>query len=388
MRNKINTLLSWLLATCMVLFTHTTQATPITRKQASVKHLTVKIKQVKRSIVNAKNKRSDLIQTLRHSEMTMDHLYRHLDKLKKDLSWQQRRINKLTRRQTEQQAKLLTQQQLLAKQFKAAYQLGQHDAVKLILDQQDPAKIDRLLSYYGYLNKARFELIQQIKHTLLALQQRQQHIGKQTRRLKNLVSEQNHKQHNLTQQQTLRNRVLSKLTQRIVSKQDQLKQLKQNKSNLEQVIKRLQIASSTVLQPSQPFAKLRHHLPWPTSGPIIRTFGTAIAESELRYNGVFIQARQGQAVKAIYPGRVVFANWLRGFGLLLIIDHGDGFMTLYAHNQSLYKQAGDRVKAGNLISTVGHSGGNQQSGLYFEIRHRAKPLNPKRWCNRAIRFIG
>ena len=358
-------------------------ATTVSTKEASVKHLAVKINEVNRSLNDAKTQRSGLIQTLRDSEVTMDHLYQHLDRLQVQLQQQQTHLGMLEQQQAKQQQQLETQQQLLAKQFRAAYQLGEHETLKVLLNQQDPEQINRLLTYYGYLNRARVNLIVQIKQTIADLQQRQHHISQQTQDLQNLVSEQTHKRQSLKQHQTLRNQVLTQLNQQIISKQDLLQQLRANKLNLENVIQRLQATAtaSNFPQPNQPFANLHHHLPWPTPGPVTQSFGTSIAGSELRYNGIFIKANQGQAVRAIYPGRVVFANWLRGFGLLMIIDHGNGFMTLYAHNQSLYKQAGENTKAGDLISTVGHSGGNEENGLYFEVRYRGKPLDPRQWCS-------
>ena len=129
-----------------------------------------------------------------------------------------------------------------------------------------------------------------------------------------------------------------------------------------------------------PFYKKRGHLIWPTTGRIKHHFGTQIGQSELKWNGVLIEASQGQTVHAVAPGKVIFAKWLQGYGLLLIIDHGNGYMTLYGRNQSLLKKVGDWVKTNTTIATAGQTGGFSQSALYFSLRHNAKPLNPEKWC--------
>ena len=136
---------------------------------------------------------------------------------------------------------------------------------------------------------------------------------------------------------------------------------------------------------ARPFKQQKGKLPWPTSGPFLATFGEPRKQGGLTWNGVLISAKHGTPVRAISHGRVAFADWLQGFGFITIIDHGEGYMSLYGHNETLVKQAGDWVDAGEVIATSGDSGGQPMPGVYFEIRSRGKPVNPSRWCSRGVR---
>ncbi len=289
---------------------------------------------------------------------------------------------KLQEQARQQQLLLNQQQQLLAQQIRANYQLGKYQYVKLLLNQEDPNAISRLLTYFHYINKARVKIITKLNQALSALLDSKQKIVLHTEKLQTLINQQQQQQQQLITQQNYRQKVLQQLNASIDTKDKKLTMLTGNKSRLEQLINQLK-ESTWQAQPKQPFAAMKHKLPWPTAGRPQNMFGQSIDNSTLTYNGVMIKAPLGQAIKAVYPGKVVFANWLRGFGLLLIIEHGQGFMTLYAHNNSLYKKTGDRVRSGDLIATVGNSGGNEQNGLYFEIRRNGKPLNPLAWCSGA-----
>ncbi|MEJ2416360.1 MAG: peptidoglycan DD-metalloendopeptidase family protein, partial [Exilibacterium sp.] len=186
----------------------------------------------------------------------------------------------------------------------------------------------------------------------------------------------------LADKQQQRQKTLARLNASINNKDQQLKQLAQDRAHLEHLLQEV-IEVTAGWQPqdnSQPFAKLRGKLPWPTKGAIVHSFGSSRSAGKMKWNGVMINASQGAEVTAIHRGQVVFADYLRGHGLLMIVDHGDNYMSLYAHNQALYKTTGDRVKAGEVIANVGNSGGLARAGLYFEIRFRGQPTNPAKWC--------
>lgn len=168
------------------------------------------------------------------------------------------------------------------------------------------------------------------------------------------------------------------------TKDQQLNTLLANKQALEQLVTQLNTPSPKTpvyQQPSQPFVNMQGKLTWPTVGQITQRFGSSVDQTSVTSEGVFISAPQNQPVRAVYPGRVIFAGWLRGIGMLIILDHGNGYMTLYGHDHSLFKKVGDVVKAGDEIADVGFSGGDQKSGLYFQIRANGQPLNPETWCH-------
>ena len=168
------------------------------------------------------------------------------------------------------------------------------------------------------------------------------------------------------------------LNAKIKTRQQRLAILEKNKIHLESTLKSLSQKSNAW---TDDYAVLkRGKLPWPAKGRILSSFGRSISSSELKSTGVLIQAPMGRKVRAVMPGKVIFSRWMRGYGLLIIVDNGHGYMTLYGRNESLYKKRGDVIKRGEIISAVGNSGGYQKSALYFAIRHNAKPVNPSKWC--------
>jgi septal ring factor EnvC (AmiA/AmiB activator) len=180
-----------------------------------------------------------------------------------------------------------------------------------------------------------------------------------------------------------RGELLADLNRDIHNTKQRLSQLKEDEQSLQELVKRLRRALAEIPSPRGPgksFAQLKGRLRLPAEGAIAARFGMPRQVGQLKWQGILIDAPDGADVNAVAAGRVVFADWLRGFGLLLIIDHGDGYMSLYGYNQGLHKNVGDSVKAGELIATVGNSGSHSQSGLYFEIRHQGSPVDPLLWC--------
>ena len=182
-----------------------------------------------------------------------------------------------------------------------------------------------------------------------------------------------------------RKKVVRSLKAEIKSKGQQLDGLLADEQELKSLLQALTEALSDIpAAPGdhKPFAKLKGKLKWPTSGRRLKAYGESRRIGSLRWQGVVIAGKEGQEVKAVSHGRVAYADWLRGYGLLLIIDHGDGYMTLYGHNQSLFREVGDWVEKGEVIAAVGNSGGIDNHALYFEIRKDGKPTDPIRWCRR------
>lgn len=354
-------------------------------KTIELKKVSQRINSLKMLIRTSKDKKNTLVKQLKLIETRINKLANSLRVTGQNLSQQEELLSKLQASYKEQQTKLQKQQMLLAQQLRSNYQLGKHEYIKLLLNQRNPNTVSRQLKYFDYINLARVGIITTIDKTLKELIVSKQNIKKNTLELQALVSIQKQQNIELKLQKQQREIVLSALSKQIETKQQKLSELQKNKVNLEKLVnkfKRTQYQAKV----SIPFSKLQGKLPWPVRGSIENFYGNHIQDSQLIYNGVLIKAKEGSDVRAIYPGKVVFADWLRGFGLLMIIEHNKGYMTLYAHNHSLLKQVGDQINSGEIIANVGHSGGNAQNGLYFEIRHNGKPINPTLWCNRNIKI--
>ena len=320
---------------------------------------------------------------------TERHIGRHVIELKQldeQLRSQNRHLRQLSQQQQQLQRDVQNQRQLLGDQIRAAYMIGRQEYVKLILNQEDPAVIGRTMAYYNYFNRARVERIDNSRQSLVALIETEKQIKAETEALKDIQQQQLAKKQSLEEASRSRAVVVAKLQKELQNKESDLTRLVQDEKRLSDLIAKLDEAMPDILtEPGKrtPFAKLKGELRWPTKGQVRAIFGQRRASSSAKWNGVMILAQEGHEVKAVSHGRVAYADWLRGYGLLLIIDHGNGYMSLYGQNQAIYKETGEWVEAGETIASVGKSGGQEQAGLYFEIRHNGKPTNPVNWCRRG-----
>ena len=345
------------------------------------------IQELRQELDADKQRQQDLQSQLRLAETHIGKLSALLKELDTQLQLQRRELNKLTGEQDRLSGDLRGQRAELVQQVRAAYAIGQQEYLKILLNQQDPAALSRTMTYYDYFNRARAQRIQAINGKLTALNAVQVAIQDKTRSLAQHREEQAAEKQRLEQSRQQRSQLLASLDQQIRSKDQRLQGLLEDQKRLQGLLERLadealeqQVEQQVEQADQQPFAKLRGKLPWPARGTLSARFGNQRNESGLKWQGVMIDSPEGEEVRAISHGRIAFADWLRGFGLLTIIDHGDGYMSLYGGNQSLYKEVGDWVAAGEVIASVGNSGGRQQSALYFEIRHNGKPANPLKWC--------
>jgi septal ring factor EnvC (AmiA/AmiB activator) len=254
--------------------------------------------------------------------------------------------------------------------------------VKILLNQQDPGVVARVLTYYDYLNRERIARMRLIRERVDKLQETQRQITDEQARLEALLAQRTEEKAAIEAEQQSRRDVLARLTREISDQGQQLSQLRADEKQLQSLLRGLQEALSDI--PAAPvqqkrFTQLRGALRWPTQGVIRHAFGEPKIGA-LRWDGVMIAAPEGKEVRAVHAGRVAFADWLRGFGLLLIVDHGEGYMTLYGHNQSLFKEAGDWVEAGEPVAAIGDTGGRKETGVYFAIRRAGKAVNPAKWC--------
>lgn len=286
----------------------------------------------------------------------------------------------------------------LAGQIKAAYAMGQQEQLRLLLNQQDPGLSARMMTYYGYINKARIARIGAIKEAMARLDRLNRQRQQENDRLQENLEQKQNQQTLLDSARKERQKLLARLGD--IPEDRQLSTLQENEATLRKIIAGLDSAAPGV--PAEPpaentppetaktparypaaqieFAKLKGKLAWPVRGRLAQRFGSPRGGGV--WNGVVIDAHEGAEVRAVNGGKVAYADWLRGYGLLMIIDHGQEYMTLYAFNQSLYKKAGDAVKAGEIIATAGQSGGRSRVGLYFGIRKSGTALDPLIWCGK------
>lgn len=319
---------------------------------------------------------------LEQTEKNIGQLVIHLSDTKKQLSSQKKLLDKIQTQQARNQAKLNLQQSLLDEQTRALYFLGRQPYLKIILNQQDPVKISRYLHYYAALNQARLNVISSIKQITTALIESEKKANQQTQQLK-LIQQKQQTQHDaLKQEEQLRKNLLQQTNQSIQTQSEQLTKLLNDKKQLENIISALQQQQILGYSPGAQFQEMKHKLLWPIDHTkVIQNYGAPIAYGRLKATGILLKANEGEPIHAIFPGKVIFANWLNGFGLLTIIQHGKNYMTLYARNQSLYVKKDDQVKTGQIIATAGNSGGFSSPALYFEIRYKGKPLNPLDWLH-------
>jgi len=318
---------------------------------------------------------------LRDKEVAIGRLRAQQRQLEARLAGIKDRLSHLQQDREQEQAQLRKQQELLAAQVRAAYISGRQDYLKLLLNQEDPALLGRTLVYYRYDNDARAERLRRISEQLTQLRD----IG-QAMRLEAATQQDLHQQiqtrlGQLQQLQGERKQVLTDLSSQLSDKHRRLVSLREDADKFTQLLDRLR-QRATRQDDSLPFAHLKGQLQWPLKGRIARHFGSTRKDGSLKSQGVIIAVDAGMDVHAVAAGQVVFADWFRNLGLLIILDHGHGYMSLYGHNLSLYREEGDQVQTGEVIAGSGNSGGSGQNGLYFEIRDQGRPANPLHWLAR------
>lgn len=357
---------------------------PVFANQTNDKNKLSKIKQdiinLEKSIKGSGEKKGSLNSELKKSELESANINQKISALEKALKTLQTELVTLKKEQKNLDASRKNQQVLMSRQMTSAYKLGNEESIKLLLNQEDPETISRTLKYYDYFLRARTAKLDHYRETLLSLKQVETSIlDRQTQLSTNRLSlKQQQQQLALQLQQRLQ--VLSQLNQKISNSKQQLNKLNTERSKLESILKSLEqgIAKLSLPSTEKPFKVHKGKLPWPVSGRLSKYFGST-RNADIRWNGWLLKAKEGAPVRAIHYGRIIFSDYLRGHGLLTIIDHGDGYMSLYAHNQVLLKETGEWVLPNETIAKVGNTGGQKDHALYFEIRHNGKPTNPKRW---------
>ncbi|UVJ44325.1 murein hydrolase activator EnvC [Pseudomonas sp. LS1212] len=389
------------------------------------------IAELKKLLGQLQQEKSGVQKDLRGTETEMGKLEKQVEALQNELKKTEGELGRLDTEKKKLQSARIEQQRLIAIQARAAYQSGRQEYLKLLLNQQNPEKFARTLTYYDYMSKARLEQLSSFNETLRQLANVEKEIALQQAQLLAQQGSLDSQRHELEVVRDERQQVLAKLNNDVKERDKKLQAREQDQADLTKVLKTIEetlarqareaeearqkallaqqeaekqrqreaaqataddtprkakpvpgaLVSSSGASYGGPFISARGKLPWPVDGRLLARFGESRGDDvRTKWDGVMISASAGSQVRAVHGGRVVFADWLRGAGLLVILDHGNGYLSLYGHNQTLLKDAGDTVKAGEAISTVGSSGGQDTPALYFAIRQQGRPSDPAQWC--------
>ena len=356
------------------------------QKEVELKKVNARIEKVRKAVNADVEKRDQLSAQLRDAELSVQSSRRELDAVRAQRIEAEARLRTLESEKAQRQRELDGERSALAGELRAAYVNGKEEQLKLLLNQEDPAAFGRMLAYYGYFGRARADRIQGIKDKLEHLALLREKIAAETARLQELESRQQDELVALKSAQDSRARAVSAIDGQIKSKGGELQRLQSQSRSLEKLVadlrKALEAAPAPVAKQA-PFEPLKGKLPWPVQqGRVLARFGQPRAGGSLKWQGMLIGTDRGARVRAPYAGRVVYGDWLPGMGLMIVIDHGGGYMSLYGHNEEIFRKVGEPVAAGDVIGSVGDSGGHNEPALYFEVRRGRTPVNPEIWLQR------
>jgi len=356
------------------------------RAEAELKAVRSQIDKVREEMERDAGRRDQLSRELEESEKSVGSARVELDKLRRERAVHTARRAELAALRRNEEGSLAQGRDALAGQIRAASMIGQEEPLKLLLNQRDPAQTGRVLTYYRYFGRARASQIAAINTHLAELTTLDAQLAVEEQRLTALEEQRRGELSKLQSARERRGRALVSLDAEAKNRAKELERLKEQQGGLEKLVRELRRALERIdkfpTDSKDAFAKLRGKLAWPVAGKVIASFGQTRAGG-VKWDGVLLSGAQGSPVRAVYHGRVVYADWLSGLGLLTIIDHGDGYLSLYGHNERLYKEVGERVTAGDTIATLGDTGGRANPALYFEIRKGGRPIDPKPWFKDA-----
>jgi septal ring factor EnvC (AmiA/AmiB activator) len=354
--------------------------------QTKLERIQKSISKVQNHLKGNKKQRSHVVTELKKLESKISENSRKLKKLRNNVEKVKSQKVALENDLKQLNVRLDLQRDILSGQMRSAYSMGHQKNIKLLLNQKDMSEIGRTQAYFNYLNRARQK---QINSFLKTIQQKQQTEAKLQETLlvrdKLLLAQKNKKR--LRQKQRLkRSNLLAELGKKIKNQENTLSSLETSRDKIEDLLKSLgELLATIPTDTTSNFKSLKGKLPWPIKGKFLGKFGQSKRTGDLKWNGVLIKAKSGTPVRVISSGRIAFSDWLQGFGFITIVDHGKGYMRLYGHNETLFKQSGEWVHAGEVIASAGDSGGQRQTGVYFEIRSRGKPVNPASWCSSSAK---
>lgn len=381
-----------------------------------------RLESLKKELSNSQEAHKDAADALKESEKAISEANKKLYEINERQQKNKITLSKLQADSEAANLALAQHQKMLSSQLYQQYLHGQESYLQTLLQSEKPSQIARDTQYYTYIAKARTEAIRQMQGNLANIVRLNEETAAALREVAELKQKQIEERTILQRQKTVKSKIVKTLSQQIATQRVEIKKLSRDEKRLAQLVNRLAKATLTKPKPlkknmvdknsadAEPspaeetgkpgneiiasnhslpsdnfantnFAALKGKLRLPVRGDVTNRFGANRADSGISWKGLFIKANEGAEVKSVASGRVVFADWLRGFGNLIIVDHGNGYMSLYGNNQAILKQAGDNVRSGDAIAFVGNSGGNESSGLYYELRRQSKPFDPLSWSN-------
>jgi len=349
------------------------------KAEAELQAIKAQIGRISGQVTRDQIERDRRTRELRAAELSVGSARAGLERVRGEHAERAARRAGLAQDQHRHEADLAGARTALAAQLRAAYLIGSEEPLKLLLNQKDPARAGRMFVYYSYFGRARAAQIDGITAELGEIGRLDRALEVEETRLAELEKERHVELSQLEQAREARSRVLVSLQNESRSRVQSLDRLQRQKSGLEKLLHDLgRVVPSFPANSQDAFARLRGKLVWPVSGRVLSHFGETRAGG-IKWDGLRIASERGAPVRAVSDGRVIYADWLAGLGLLAIVDHGSGYLSLYGHNERLFKAAGDRVTAGDAIAAAGDSGGQANPELYFEIRKGGKPIDPRPW---------
>lgn len=353
-------------------------------KEQELAEVRARISALKESMDDAASERDRVTAELQELEIAIAERRTRLRDIERDHRYAADKKARLDAELAEREAHLDEESRALAAQVRMAYMSGSQEKIRILLNQRDPATLGRLMAYYRYLNDYRADNIDSVVEQIRQLDVLHGQIAAEEARLASLLQERYDELGRLGSSQDKRKALLDALHRRLDEEGREVERLAAQEADLSRLIAELtSILSDYPITSEQPFGDLKGKLTWPVAGRLLHDFGQPRAGGQLKWNGVVLAAPRGREVRAVYHGRVVFADWLAGMGLLVIVDHGDGYLSLYGYNETILKDTGDWVAPGDAIATVGDSGGQAESSLYFELRRGKRAENPRRWVTKT-----
>ncbi|MCP5470506.1 MAG: peptidoglycan DD-metalloendopeptidase family protein [Sinobacteraceae bacterium] len=347
--------------------------------EAELRQIQKEIERIRGQVSRNAAERDRLQRDLRRTEQSVSSVRSEMSRLRREREARNRRRAELAKERATREADLAGEREALGTQLRAAHRIGREEPLRLLLNQRDPARAGRMFAYYSYFGRARAAQISRIEAHVARLGELDAELAGEEARLAELERARTAELEKLEQARAERGQVLDKLDTESRSRSAQLQRLQRQQASLEKLLRELQRTIEKFPSDSKSaFAQLRGKLAWPAEGRVIARYGETRAGG-LRWDGMLFAVERGAPVRAIYHGRVVYADWLAGLGLLVIVDHGDGYLSLYGHNDELYRKVGERVTAGDPLAAAGDSGGRSQPELYFALRRGGRAIDPRPW---------
>ena len=358
-------------------------AAGVDTKEAELRQVRTRIEAIRKQIHADAERRDALTGQLKQADLQIQSARERLAEVRGRRIESEQKLAGLRNEQAQTQRAVVDERDELGTELKIAYMNGRQEQLKLLLNQRDPAALGRMMAYYGYFGRARADRITSITEHLAHLELLGESIATETARLRELEEENQRDVRALAGARERRAQTLAEVQAKLRTRNDQLAKLQADAQALEKLVEQLRRAIEEFPElAEQPFQRVKGKLPWPVKGSLLAKYGQLRAGGPLKWQGVVIAADRGAQVRAPYYGRVVYADWLPGLGLLIVLDHGGGYMSLYGHNEQVYRRVGDRVAPGDLLAAVGEAAGLGRPGLYLEIRKGKQTLDPQDWLGK------